>query len=369
MQQGQQLQGALQDRIVWVAASTHDGEEELILQAHQLLLKQYPEALLILVPRHPERASAVAKMIAACNMRMQKRSDCQFPDSEDYHWGFTLNADNSFTAGNATLQVVVLDIDGLRGVGDFEIEIAFGLPKVINQSGDVHEGEFGDLEAYLLDSDGHQGTFCTFIIIDSNGTTVMESDGPLPNDGVFSTRWMPPTFGAPFASTIGCTDAQGNQIAHTREEIYPIPSSKSNDTNNTDVLNEDPTSNSKISKLMVAILLAVFLITIIVTSLLVLLKNSNQNEYGDMSEKLDQSSEWSAPSDSRVEGEQNLAFAEMAMGELDEVSTNEQDMSDVEEILQDEEEIDITLDDEVNSDGAMVIEFSDDTSLDETNES
>ncbi len=80
LQQGQQLQGALQDRIVWVAASTHEGEEELILQAHQLLLKQYPEALLILVPRHPERASAVAKMIAAYNMRMQRRSDCQFPE-------------------------------------------------------------------------------------------------------------------------------------------------------------------------------------------------------------------------------------------------------------------------------------------------
>ena len=80
LQQGQQLQSALQDRIVWVAASTHEGEEELILQAQQLLLKQYPQALLILVPRHPERAFAVTKMIAASKIRMQKRSEYEIPD-------------------------------------------------------------------------------------------------------------------------------------------------------------------------------------------------------------------------------------------------------------------------------------------------
>ena len=43
------------DRQIWIAASTHEGEEELILQAHHLLLKKHPNLLLLLVPRHPER--------------------------------------------------------------------------------------------------------------------------------------------------------------------------------------------------------------------------------------------------------------------------------------------------------------------------
>jgi len=42
-------------RPVWIAASTHQGEDEQVLEAHKLLLKQHSNALLILVPRHPER--------------------------------------------------------------------------------------------------------------------------------------------------------------------------------------------------------------------------------------------------------------------------------------------------------------------------
>ncbi|MNI49497.1 3-deoxy-D-manno-octulosonic acid transferase [compost metagenome] len=47
------------ERPVWIAASTHEGEDALILQAHQQLLQAHGDALLILVPRHPERFDAV----------------------------------------------------------------------------------------------------------------------------------------------------------------------------------------------------------------------------------------------------------------------------------------------------------------------
>lgn len=53
------------DRPVWCAASTHDGEEEIILAAHRDILKSRPDALLILVPRHPERGAALTRLIAA----------------------------------------------------------------------------------------------------------------------------------------------------------------------------------------------------------------------------------------------------------------------------------------------------------------
>ncbi|WP_409498041.1 lipid IV(A) 3-deoxy-D-manno-octulosonic acid transferase [Pseudomonas fragi] len=51
-----------QARPVWIAASTHEGEDEIVLAAHRRLLNQYPNALLILVPRHPERFNAVFEL-------------------------------------------------------------------------------------------------------------------------------------------------------------------------------------------------------------------------------------------------------------------------------------------------------------------
>ncbi|EPN84400.1 3-deoxy-D-manno-octulosonic-acid transferase, partial [Pseudomonas syringae pv. actinidiae ICMP 19101] len=46
-------------RPVWIAASTHAGEDESVLSAHRTLLASHPDALLILVPRHPERFDSV----------------------------------------------------------------------------------------------------------------------------------------------------------------------------------------------------------------------------------------------------------------------------------------------------------------------
>lgn len=50
------------DRFIWVAASTHEGEEEIILAAHKKICEKDANALLILVPRHPNRFDMVAKM-------------------------------------------------------------------------------------------------------------------------------------------------------------------------------------------------------------------------------------------------------------------------------------------------------------------
>jgi 3-deoxy-D-manno-octulosonic-acid transferase len=46
-------------RPVWVAASTHDREENQVLHAHRLVRNQFPDAILVLIPRHPERFAAV----------------------------------------------------------------------------------------------------------------------------------------------------------------------------------------------------------------------------------------------------------------------------------------------------------------------
>ncbi|MDG6894996.1 lipid IV(A) 3-deoxy-D-manno-octulosonic acid transferase [Volucribacter amazonae] len=70
------------DRLVWVAGSTHDGEDEIILQAHQQLLTQYPDLLLILVPRHPERFNVVAELVEKMGFNYCRRSKNILPNAK-----------------------------------------------------------------------------------------------------------------------------------------------------------------------------------------------------------------------------------------------------------------------------------------------
>jgi 3-deoxy-D-manno-octulosonic-acid transferase len=62
------------DRMVWVAGSTHEGEEELVLAAHRQVLKRFPAALLVLVPRHPNRFDSVRELLARRGERAAYRS-------------------------------------------------------------------------------------------------------------------------------------------------------------------------------------------------------------------------------------------------------------------------------------------------------
>lgn len=65
--------GAL--RPVWVAGSTHEGEEPLLLEAYRALKGRFPDQLLVLVPRHPERFSAVARLARRQGLRTALRSE------------------------------------------------------------------------------------------------------------------------------------------------------------------------------------------------------------------------------------------------------------------------------------------------------
>ncbi|MGP0173225.1 lipid IV(A) 3-deoxy-D-manno-octulosonic acid transferase [Pseudomonas sp. NCHU5208] len=63
-----------EQRPVWIAASTHAGEDEIVLDAHRRLLKYRPDALLILVPRHPERFGAVHELCLSQGLNTRRRS-------------------------------------------------------------------------------------------------------------------------------------------------------------------------------------------------------------------------------------------------------------------------------------------------------
>ena len=75
VQAGHELRAAFgAHRPVWIAGSTHAGEEEQVLDAHALLQAAIPEALLILVPRHRDRFAAVADLLSRRGVEFARRS-------------------------------------------------------------------------------------------------------------------------------------------------------------------------------------------------------------------------------------------------------------------------------------------------------
>lgn len=128
-------QPALRDRPIWVAASTHQGEDDFMLAAHALLRQQLPDALLILVPRHPERFQRVAEQIGAAGLSYVRRSE-QAPvlpttavwlgDSMGELMSWLALADAAFVGGSLVprgghnaLEPLALGVPALTGPHDF----------------------------------------------------------------------------------------------------------------------------------------------------------------------------------------------------------------------------------------------------------
>lgn len=70
-----------QRRTVFVAASTHPGEEEIILDAHRRLAGRIPSLLTIIVPRHSQRGPAIARMVADSGLQVALRSKAEMPSA------------------------------------------------------------------------------------------------------------------------------------------------------------------------------------------------------------------------------------------------------------------------------------------------
>lgn len=65
------------DRPMWLAASTHPGEEEIVWQVHQRVVRKHPGLLTILVPRHPERGGVIAEMLREAGADVAVRSNSE----------------------------------------------------------------------------------------------------------------------------------------------------------------------------------------------------------------------------------------------------------------------------------------------------
>ncbi len=106
---GQALRAELGvQRPVWIAASTHEGEDEQMLAAHRRLLEKKPDLLLILVPRHPQRFERVAALCREQGFSVARRSRAESGAQAQVYLGDTMGellamyaaADVAFVGGS-----------------------------------------------------------------------------------------------------------------------------------------------------------------------------------------------------------------------------------------------------------------------------
>ena len=75
-----QLEGVIAGRPVWLAASTHPGEDDVIVAVHRALATRHPHLLTIIAPRHPHRGPEIAAIVERAGLRPARRSEGVPPD-------------------------------------------------------------------------------------------------------------------------------------------------------------------------------------------------------------------------------------------------------------------------------------------------
>lgn len=125
-------------RPVWIAASTHVEEEDIVIAAHQRLLATHPDALLLWAPRHPERFNAVSHANKRAGFRVRQRGEDGLPDIDTEVFvidtlgelmAFYAAADAAFiggslqaTGGHNVLEPAALGIPSLVGPHTFNFQ-------------------------------------------------------------------------------------------------------------------------------------------------------------------------------------------------------------------------------------------------------
>ncbi|MFW5823482.1 MAG: lipid IV(A) 3-deoxy-D-manno-octulosonic acid transferase, partial [Marinobacter sp.] len=102
------LRESLGNRPVWIGASTHDGEDEQLLAAHARVIEHLPGALLIIVPRHPDRFDPVAGLTRTAGFSLARRASGNPAGAAQVYLGDTMGellamygaADVAFVGGS-----------------------------------------------------------------------------------------------------------------------------------------------------------------------------------------------------------------------------------------------------------------------------
>lgn len=76
------LKTTIGKRTLFLAASTHPGEEEIIAEAHRDLRAEFPDLLTVIIPRHPERGAAIEEMLSRMQIKAVRQSQNRMPRDE-----------------------------------------------------------------------------------------------------------------------------------------------------------------------------------------------------------------------------------------------------------------------------------------------
>jgi len=76
------LEAARAGRAMWLAASTHPGEDEAVVAAHIKIRSKRPDLLTVIVPRHPERGPQIAGQLRALGLKVTLRSEGKLPEPD-----------------------------------------------------------------------------------------------------------------------------------------------------------------------------------------------------------------------------------------------------------------------------------------------
>jgi 3-deoxy-D-manno-octulosonic-acid transferase len=168
--QGREERAKFAQRFTWVAGSTHDGEEQIVLDAHRRVQSARPDALLILVPRHPDRFERVRSWLSAEGIAYAVRSrgdavaaqtGVLLVDTLGELLKFYAAGDVAFVGGSLVpigghnlLEPAALALPILTGPNNFN---AADIARLFVQSGAATEvGTAAELSSTLLELSGDQ---------------------------------------------------------------------------------------------------------------------------------------------------------------------------------------------------------------------
>ncbi len=153
IEQGKALRKQLgQERPAWIAASTHDGEDEQILAVHQKLLSNHPELLLIIVPRHPERFDNVVELCQTQGFEVSKRTELHsaLPSETSVIVGNTMGEMMSYLAAGDICFMGGSLLGNKVGGHNLLEPAALGMPVLTGPS----YFNFADITEQLVENDG-----------------------------------------------------------------------------------------------------------------------------------------------------------------------------------------------------------------------
>ena len=139
-------------RPVWIAASTHEGEERIVLAAHRYVTERFPDCLLILAPRHPERCAGVAALcqdsgyIILRKTQFEENRTAQFDSDVQV---YILDTIGELQAYYAAADIAFVGGRLLTGMGGSNVlePASLGIPVIFGK----HTDNFKEIGALLCD--------------------------------------------------------------------------------------------------------------------------------------------------------------------------------------------------------------------------